>query len=212
MNMDSRSHLEDLTNSDSLLINLSHKIVSDMVISVDVYGKKIIETIKAIIRSEELHQELKEVDSLPFYVYVSQNLCETLKKVKEILDTQLENFTGKIKKKSERISKKMSLVERIVKDSMDLINFEGNFGMIEQGISIEKGVYLEDQSLGGRNILAGINFEESKDSLNFQEKEIKAGDVLEWESSKLKFKGKNIFRNFVFFQKIQKNIIFHFFF
>ena len=81
-----------LTDEDDMTLNISHKIIKDMVLSIDDFGKQVMFFLHKILSDEELKTRLREVDSLPFYGFVSQQLCGYLKNVKETLNKNLENF------------------------------------------------------------------------------------------------------------------------
>ena len=88
---------KQLEDERAMITLMTDKILVDMRSTVSHFASKLDFIIKGIMGDNLIISSIQEVESLPFYCYISQKLCLFLKELKKLLDSGLDQFLRELK-------------------------------------------------------------------------------------------------------------------
>lgn len=183
--MQGSSRTLEISSSEMLLVELLERIAADMYATVDNFKMRMGSIIKIMASSKALQDTFVLENSLPFYVSMSQNLCNGLKILKENLDDQYRFFDSKIDFQTQGPDDYKEHLEEVNKLSSRSNNAQLELKNLEKSVKNGSVEYLSPDILTG---LRGLD--DTNDAVSFQKiPEMEGSDIIEWDSAKLKLKG-----------------------
>lgn len=109
-------------NENKMAISLTQKILLDLEKSIHISSLKLEFIVNKISTDTQLSKIYKEVNSLPFYCYISQKICTFLKQIKSDITGFLDSFYSDLTQKEFLTTKNSELTE--IKEILETRNLE----------------------------------------------------------------------------------------